>query len=106
MNRGKQIRKNSKQGEEGFGDAKVEDHDTVERAVDGYERHGDGGVNECKLEAFDVDGLSFVLMNLSRLNEVRAFVLRPHLVSYFRRKFLQNYIDLLRFSLEFSEGEV
>ena len=53
MNGGKQIGKDSKQGEEGFRNAEVEDHDAVERAVNGHERHGDGGVDEGKLEAFE-----------------------------------------------------
>ena len=53
MNGGKQIGKYGKQGEEGLRDAEVEDHDPVERAVDRHERHGDGGVDEGKLEAFE-----------------------------------------------------
>jgi hypothetical protein len=49
----KQVREDGEEREEGLGDFEVEDHDAVERAVDGHERHGDGGVDEGELEAFE-----------------------------------------------------
>ena len=53
MNGGKQVGKDGEQCEEGFGDAEVKDHDAVKRAVDGHEGHGNRGVDEGKLEAFE-----------------------------------------------------
>ena len=38
-----------------------------------------------------------------RLNKARAIAARPHLVDYFRCKYPQNYVDLRRILLEFSE---
>ena len=65
MNGRKQIGKDGEQGKDGFGNTEVKDHDAVERAVDGHQRHGDGGVDEGKLKSFEEHG--------HLLNRVRAF---------------------------------
>ena len=53
MNGRKQVRKDGKECEEGFRDAKIEDHDPVKRAVDGHQGHGNRSMNEGKLESFE-----------------------------------------------------
>lgn len=56
LNGREQVGRDGDECDEGFGEAQFVDHDAVERAVDRDEGHGDGGMEEAKLEAFDEHG--------------------------------------------------
>ena len=57
LNGRKQVGKNGNQGEDRLREAKVEDHDAIQRASQRHKRHGHCGVNKSKLEAFEEHGL-------------------------------------------------